>query len=438
MKNEEDIDKIELRSNDFQEVMGAVPPWILRWGITSVAIIIVILIIGSAIFKFPDTITSTVTITGTTPAMGIVAKSSGKLSKLYITDNQQVKQGEYLAIIENPAKTEDVLRLKENIQKIDDNLDTLTLIPAQQFQLGTMQSLYSTFYMQMAEYKQFTQLAYHLRKIEFTKIRIAQNEAYYNNMLRQQEVMKEQFKIARQQHMRDSILEKKGVLSKEELEGSYSQFLQSYMSLESTNRSLDNLQIQLSQMYETLYDTEYQQIDRKNTLETQLMATMHQLRNELETWEVNYVLTAPADGKITFSEYWTENQNVMAGDIVFNIVPQNQGQIIGKAQLPMERSGKVKIGQKVNIRFVNFPDHEYGMVKGYVKNISLVPSVNAADNVKSYSVDIELPDGLRTSYNKDLPFLPGMEGQADIITEDISLLQRFLLPLRQIVTEGIY
>lgn len=125
-----------------------------------------------------------------------------------------------------------------------------------------------------------------------------------------------------------------------------------------------------------------------------------------------------------------------AGNIVFNIVPTNQGEIIGKALLPTERSGKVKKGQKVNIRFNNYPDKEFGIVKGTVKNISLRPVVDG-QNIKSYMVDIQLPNGLRTSYNKELPFLPEMEGQADIITEDISLLERFLMPIRKVITEGL-
>ena len=58
-------------------------------------------------------------------------------------------------------------------------------------------------------------------------------------------------------------------------------------------------------------------------------------------------------------------------------------------------------------------------------------------NVKGYMVDIGLSNGLRTTYNKDLPFLPEMEGQADIITEDISLLERFLLPLKKVVAESL-
>ena len=47
---------------------------------------------------------------------------------------------------------------------------------------------------------------------------------------------------------------------------------------------------------------------------------------------------------------------------------------MGKSLLPAERSGKVKIGQTVNVSFDNFPNNEFGIVKGVIKNISLVPS----------------------------------------------------------------
>lgn len=428
---------IELRSEDFNDVLGGIPPWILRWGITTIAVFVIILLVGSAIFKYPDTISSTITLTGTTPVAGIVAKTSGKLQKLYVKDNQEVKKNSFLAVIENSAKTEDIISLKETLQKIDSNLDTIVLIPSKQLQLGNLQSLYSSFYLAMSEYRQFKELTYHLKKIELMKERIAKNESYYKNMIRQKRLSEEQSDISRKQYTRDSLLAIRGILAKEELEKSYSQHLQSSLSVESMDRSLENLQIQLSQMNESLYDTEYQYLDKKNTLETQLHSLINQLNTEIDTWELTYALITPIDGTITFSQYWTENQNISTGDIVFNIVPNNQGEIIGKALLPTERSGKVKIGQKVNIRFSNYSDNEYGIVKGYVKNISLIPSINSEGSGKTYTIDIQLPEGLKTTYNKVLPFSPEMGGKADIITDDITLLKRFLLPLKKIITESI-
>lgn len=428
--------EIELRSEEFNEVLSAVPAWIVRWGITMIACVVLMLLVGSAVFKYPDVISSTVTLTGTTPVSAVVARTSGKLQELYVGNNQQVKANTLLAVIENPAGTNDILRLKELLRQAENSLDTIALVPSQQLRLGSLQSLYSSFYLSMSEYRQFKELAYHLKKIELVKARIVKNEVYYRNMLKQKDLSEVQAKIAHQQYARDSLLGVKGLVSKEAVEEAYSRYLQSSLSAENMERSLENLQIQLAQMNESLYDTEYQYLDQKNTLETQLRSLVNQLRAEIDAWEINYALITPIDGEITLTQYWTNNQNVTAGNVVFNIVPTNQGKIVGKAMLPTERSGKVKKGQKVNIRFSNYPDKEFGIVKGIVENISLIPVLDV-QNAKSYMVDIELPNGLRTSYNKDLPFLPEMEGQADIITEDISLLERFLMPIRKVITEGL-
>ena len=138
--------EIELRSEEFNEVLSAVPSWILRWGITMIACVVVILLIGSAVFKYPDIISSTVTLTGTTPVSAVVARTSGKLQELYVENNQQVAANTLLAVIENPAKTEDILRLKELVGQAEGNLDTIALVPSRQLQLGSLQSLYSSFY----------------------------------------------------------------------------------------------------------------------------------------------------------------------------------------------------------------------------------------------------------------------------------------------------
>ena len=109
--------------------------------------------------------------------------------------------------------------------------------------------------------------------------------------------------------------------------------------------------------------------------------------------------------------------------------------MIGKAQLPVARSGKVKVGQKVNIRLQNFPENEYGILRGTVKNISLTPTQE--NGTAYYSVEITLNEGLITTYKKELPYISDMQGQADIITEDISFLERLVLPLKKILKESL-
>jgi HlyD family secretion protein len=444
------MENIELRSEEFQEVLGGVPPWILRWGITILAIVVVILLIGSAIIKYPDIISSRIVLTGSVPPAGIIARSSGKLKELYVTDNQTVTSGSYLAVIDNPAYTQDVLTLKEYMNRLDIDKDSLLFLPVKELQLGNLQSVYSSFYISLFDYLEYKRLLYYPQKREMTRERITQYEQQYQNLLHQQKITEEQHLLVQKQFRRDSTLHIKGVVSYEELEKSENVYLQSLLSCENMRSSLNSMRIQIAQLKESLLDTWHQDVETLNGLRTQLQSLILQIKTEIQTWELNYVLITPIDGKITFTDYWTINQNVSAGEDVFTVIPdrglgtkadsamtgeESDFRIIGKASLPIARSGKVEIGQKVNIRIENFPENEYGILRGQVQNISLVPAQSG--DLIYYTVEISLPDKLISTYKKELPYLPNMQGQADIITEDISLLERFVLPIKKILKESI-
>lgn len=438
MKQKENAtNEIELRSEEFQEVLGSIPSWILRRGIALIGFIILIILIGSAIFKYPDIITTTMRLTGSTPAAALIARTSGKIGELSINDKQEVKQGDYLAVIENPASTKDIEKLKQYIGQLNQQIDTLIILPSKDLKLGIIQLLYSNFYITLFDYYEFKRLQYYIQKIDFMKERINQYQSYNKTILDQKIIVKEQFQLNKNQYQRDSILNKRGVISSEELEITRNQYLQGYLALKNMLSTIQNMEMQITQMEENLLDIEYQYQDKKNQLEAQLKTYISQIQAEIQAWEQNYVLIAPIDGKVTFTNYWNENQNVVLGETVFTIIPSNNDEIIGKAQMPLTRSGKVKVGQKVNIRFANFPDNEYGIVKGKVRNISIIPAKDS-QGISYYMVEVELSEGLKTTYNKVLPFLPEMEAQADIITEDISLLERFFMPIKKVITESVY
>jgi HlyD family secretion protein len=142
-------------------------------------------------------------------------------------------------------------------------------------------------------------------------------------------------------------------------------------------------------------------------------------------------LVANVGGTVTFTRFWSENQNVKAGEKVLTIIPTESGSMLGKIDLPLEGAGKVRPGMQVNIQFDNFPHLEYGMVKGKVSNIS-----DVADN-DFYTVEVELPAGLRTYYNLEIPFSQNMQGQAEILTDKKRVLQRVLNPIRSAITKQV-
>lgn len=111
---EKEINKdIELRSEEVQEVMNRVPPSILRYGIGILATIVMALLIGSALFSYPETVQVEVTLSPRNPPAYIKCTTDGKLESLYVTNGQQVRKGDVLAVMENSAHMEDILRLRE-------------------------------------------------------------------------------------------------------------------------------------------------------------------------------------------------------------------------------------------------------------------------------------------------------------------------------------
>ena len=83
------------------------------------------------------------------------------------------------------------------------------------------------------------------------------------------------------------------------------------------------------------------------------------------------------------------------------------------------------------VRFSNYPDQEFGIVEGRVSSVSMVP---LEDN---YLVEIVFRDGLTTNYGICLPARQEMKATADIVTEELRLIERLFQPLRKILREGL-
>jgi len=92
--------EIEKRhTEEMQEIIGAPPSWLLRWGIT-VFFSILILILGlSELIRYPDIIKTQLKVRSLNLPQPVVVKMPGKLIKLLVQNNQIVKEGQALAII---------------------------------------------------------------------------------------------------------------------------------------------------------------------------------------------------------------------------------------------------------------------------------------------------------------------------------------------------
>jgi len=230
----------------------------------------------------------------------------------------------------------------------------------------------------------------------------------------------------------DSALFAQKVISAADFERTRGTYLQELQSFENTKMSLDNLLLSIAQLEQSIFELQQQDLDQKNQLLQNLHSQFSILHSQLFQWEQTYLLVAPIDGIVTFTKYWQKNQNINAGEVMVTVVPNEETKIVGKILLPPQGAGKVKEGQMVNVKFNNYPHMEYGMVRVQIKNISLVP-ITVENNQKAYMLEVDFPEKLKTNYGKELAFSQEMTGSAEIITEDLRLLDKFLNPIKAVI-----
>ena len=424
----------ELRSDEVQEVLGWIPSWILRCGIAVLFIIVIALFIGSWFYKYPDIIEAPLIVTSYNPPVYINARANGKIMQLFVTDRQFVKASDYLAVIENPAGINDVVRLREKLTVWHEMISNDNYVFAaneisQKYELGDMQSTYLSFVRSANNYRLFVELNCYPQRIAAIEEQIAYQRQYYAKLLKQHEVTKQQYSLAHLQYVRDSTLHAQKMIPDAEHETALAGFLQNRHSLEAACIALDNVDMQIDNLRQSILDMRLQELEKQGQLQAEVKTGLDNLLNAFNTWEMAYVIKTPVDGVVELSKFWNVNQNIIAGETVFTVIPEDSGQLVGRAQLPIAGSGKVKTAQAVNVRFLNFPDIEYGIVRGVVKNISIIPSGD------SYTLEIDFPDNLTTTYGTKLPFYMEMHATAEIITDDLRLLERLFLPLKKIFSE---
>lgn len=422
----------ELRSGEVQEVLGEIPPWILRCGITTLFATVMILLAGSWFFKYPDTIAAEITVTSLEPPASIIARSTGKIDEIFARNNQAVTAGAPLAVIQNPADSDDMLSLIQIMKRWGESgYSDETVLPVftdKPFSLGGVQSVYAVFLNNLSDYQNYKRLDYFPQKIASQQKQLATQREYHNRILRQEPVVSEQYRISKSIFGRDSVLMSKGVISGNEYDMSKSSFLQTKQSCLSFSASLKQSELQLMRGEENLLDLRQQAAELEQKYQLSLKNAIEALNAQVKAWERDYLLVSPIDGIVTQMGVWSNNQNVNTGETVFTVVPSQHGKPKGKALLPAQGAGKVRIGQRANVRINNFPDQEFGYLTGKVESISSIPTAEGF-----YVVEVSFPNGMQTNYGKTLPITRQILGGAEIITEDLRLMERFFMPVKKLL-----
>ncbi len=426
----EALDEIQLRSEEVQEILTRVPHWMIRWGNLLILVLVLMLLFLSWLVKYPDVIPAEAIITTQIPPQKEYAKVSGKIEAILVEDGQIVPENTPLAILTNTANYQDVFTLQSIIDTISINSKSFSF-PIKEIPvlfLGDIETSFAIFENSYSEYLLNKELR------PFSNEALA-NQISLSELYRRQESLRGQKRIARTEldfkkkdFERQKNLFEKGVISAQEFENKKIDLLQAERNYESNNVQLSQINESISAATKTSRGTEINQQKEEVSLRKKVLQSFDQLKKSIKDWELQFVLKSDIEGRVSFLNFWTQNQTVAAGDLVFIIIPSEDSSYLAKIKAPSQNSGKIKIGQTANIRLENFPDNEFGTLKGTVKSISLLP-----DKDGLYLIDVELPEKLITTYNKEIPFKQEMRGVVEIITEDLRLIERFFYQFRTIM-----
>lgn len=425
--------KIELRSEEVQEILTKIPHVLIRYGISIIFGVVAVLFLGSFFFKYPDIVPGKVLVTTQNPPVWLAAKVTGKIKELYCHDRQEAVRGQLLAVMDNAANTTDV-QLLDKLLAETAVTDSAVSIPAplleHVFELGDLQAAYSSFVKAVTDYQNFKSVNLSLQEKASIRREMAGKKVYSSYVDQQLQLKQRELALAKEEYLREKMLYGKGIISASELETAEQAYLSAQQAYSQLQSSATNSHIEFEQLGESVKKLDLQHQQDHNHYFSTLKTAYRELATSLQSWEKNYMLIAPADGTVSFVKFWQANQLVEANGKVFSVVPSRPGSLIAKARVSSASSGKMKAGQLVNIKLDNYPYLEYGMVEGRVAAISMVP-----DEENQFAVSISLPKGLHTSVGKTLNFTGELSGTAEILTDGRSLGGRLLSPLHSILKE---
>ncbi len=391
----------------------------------------------------------------------VQAATEGPVRNISVEGNQVVKKGDVIATLDDSRLQTKKSQLQSNIGQA-------------QLQLGQINAQISTLNSQI---KAETERINHI---------VASTEAELNHRLREyrdrqinsiaevQEAeanlrsMEAALNAARSKRERYQSIAEEGVISQNLLEEAKLEFQQQQQEVEAARARLQRAQAALNPSTAEVAIAKERIAQEQATGEATL-ATLNKEREaliqqrieinkqleqdarELQQVEIDLsqtTITATADGIISQLNLRNPGQTVRSGEEIAQIVPSNAPLVVNAAVSPSDIS-KLEEGQKVQMRVSACPYPDYGTLKGLVSQISedtIKPQGNGAtapttaSSPKAATVDTFYqvtisPESLFLGRGKNqCPIQLGMEGRADIISREETVL-KFLLRKVRLITD---
>jgi multidrug efflux pump subunit AcrA (membrane-fusion protein) len=428
--------EIILRSEEVNEILSKPPAWLVRWGILVIFILICCFLGLTWLIEYPDTLIAKASISSVNPPVTVLARSAGKLQKLYRTNNALLKKDDVIAVLENTSDATDMLLLekqltifKESIKLAPDSVVNVDYF-SDGLELGDLTPRYYEFLKSLKDYQLYLVTNPQQKQIALLNKELSEYESLRNKLNKQNSLQAQELNLVKSDFERSKKLYESKTISAKEFDDKKIQYLNAQRNIENQNISLSNNNITINNISKTKLQLQLQQFEDAKNYNNSLNLQLKTLENSIENWKKQYLLQTPIQGQLSYINLWKENQDVKVDDALFIIVPDIKSEYIAKLQLPVANSGKAKIGQQVNLELDNYNSAEYGILKGKLTNISAI-AING-----NYTVDVTLDNGLTTSYKQKLNDKSQMSATAYIVTERKKLIDRIFKKFKELTKKN--
>lgn len=297
-------------SEEVQEIIGAVPHWLIRWGICLFFVILLLILLFSAIIKSPDIVPATLRIDAENRPQEVMARKEGKLTRLFVKADQQVQKNEILGFIESTADHEEVLALSKlvdslQMEMLEENYDFVNGIRFNtKNHYGELQPAFQEFYLAFLQFLAYTPDGLYAKKQGMIKKEINNLKLLEQHLYEQQKINEEEFALSQKEYETHKILAEAKVISPIEFNQQKMKYLNAKLPLQNTKSSIVNSSLSQNLKLKELMDIEQQMAEQHS----KFLSRIQRFKSEIDSWKKAYILVSEREGKAVFQQVLEQNQ----------------------------------------------------------------------------------------------------------------------------------
>lgn len=411
---------------EVNDLISRPPAWLLRSGISMIALVTVIVLFMSYLIKYPDKIQGTGSLTSSSPPIELISQAQGYIGHLFVSEGDEVVESDRLFYIRNttnPSQVELLTSWIDQFEVITDPIHYLHLDIPRNLQLGSIQNDYASLYLKFNELQQTLKYTMPFQQINNLSEEIKKITNLNESQRREKNIYKDELALEEADFRRYESLQSGGVVSQQEKEQANTRFLQKQRQYQSMENAIIQNNIRIEQLELEKLKIEGERTNLVRSYQFGINEIIARIRSNIEQWAQTYTITAPISGRISLITRYHENTPVKQGELLGYVLPTKSRRNFFISQVPIHNIGKVETGQKVLIKLDAYPHKKHGMIRSTVTGISSLPLQNQED-IAYYEVMMLVPDDLITDTGSPIPYKPNMTAQIEIITEDNTILGR--------------